>query len=138
MRKQVPPHLTKDVVEFSTMKPIDRFESIKKGLQVKNQTIYPSLMFVLITYQVLSYGQSEYVRQFGMNVNDKMVEVTARVLDPPTLKYGPGSKHVTIVWVISSLYGLRIDSSLPETCQRTLEHVSALFYDKFIISPNKR
>jgi eukaryotic translation initiation factor 2C len=45
---------------------------------------------------VLSYGQSEYVRQFGMNVNDKMIEVTARVLDPPTLKYGPGSKQATI------------------------------------------
>lgn len=78
MRKQVPPHLTKDVVEFSTMKPIDRFESIKKGLQV------------------LSYGQSEYVRQFGMNVNDKMIELTARVLDPPTLKYGQGSKRATV------------------------------------------
>ena len=39
MRKQVPPQLTKDVVEFSTMKPVDRFESIKKGLQVKNQAL---------------------------------------------------------------------------------------------------
>jgi len=73
-----------------------------------------------------------------MNVNDKMIEVAARVLDPPTLKYGPGSKQATIVGVIPSLYGLRIDSSLLETCQRTLEHVSALFYDKFYISPNKR
>ena len=43
MRKQVPPQLTKDVVEFSTMKPVDRFESIKKGLQVKNQTLDPNL-----------------------------------------------------------------------------------------------
>jgi hypothetical protein len=73
-----------------------------------------------------------------MNVNDKMIEVTARVLDPPTLKYGPGSKQATIVWVISSLYGMGIDSSLLETCPRSLEYVSALFYDKFYISPNKK
>ena len=86
---------------------------------------------------MLSYGQSEYVRQFGMNVNDKMIEVTARVLDPPTLKYGPGSRQATIVWVISSLYGLPIDSLLLETCQWILEYVSTLFYNKLYNSLNK-
>lgn len=34
MRKQVPPEKTKDVLEFSTMKPDDRFQSILRGREV--------------------------------------------------------------------------------------------------------
>jgi eukaryotic translation initiation factor 2C len=46
----------------------------------------------------LAYGQSEYVRQFGMNVDTTgPLKVQARILKPPTLKYGPGSKQATIV-----------------------------------------
>jgi eukaryotic translation initiation factor 2C len=48
--------------------------------------------------QVLAYGQSDYVRQFGMRVNaDGALQVRARILAPPKLKYGAGSKQVTIV-----------------------------------------
>lgn len=49
--------------------------------------------------QVLSYGQSEYLRQFGMTVATTAgpLPVAARVLVPPTLKYGVGSKQLTIV-----------------------------------------
>ncbi|KAF9460917.1 argonaute-like protein [Collybia nuda] len=80
MRKQVPPEKTKSVVEFSTKKPAERFASIRAGLDV------------------LAYGQSEYVRQFGMNVETTVgpLPVQARILQPPTLKYGPGSKQPTI------------------------------------------
>ena len=35
MRKQVPSDKTKDVVEFSTKRPIDRFDSIQAGLGVR-------------------------------------------------------------------------------------------------------
>jgi hypothetical protein len=38
--------------------------------------------------QTLEYGQSEYVRQFGMAVNHTPLAVEARVLQPPVLKYG--------------------------------------------------
>ncbi|KAG6896605.1 hypothetical protein C0992_007128 [Termitomyces sp. T32_za158] len=81
MKKQVPPEKTKDVVEFSTMKPAERFNSITNGLNT-----------------VLSYGQSEYVRNFGMSVDTAAgpLPITARVLQPPKLKYGPGSKQPTI------------------------------------------
>lgn len=83
MRKQVPPEKTKDVLEFATKKPAERLRSIKNGLSV------------------LSYGQSEYVRQFGMHVDADVapLSVNARVLPAPTLKYGPGSKHASIVSV---------------------------------------
>ncbi|KAF8888340.1 argonaute-like protein [Infundibulicybe gibba] len=81
MRRQVPQDKAADVLAFSTMRPAERLESIKKGLGV------------------LAYGQSEYIRQFGMSIDTSSgpLEVKARVLNPPTLKYGPGSKQLTIV-----------------------------------------
>ncbi|KAH8113254.1 argonaute-like protein [Phellopilus nigrolimitatus] len=76
MRKQVPPELTKNVLEFATKRPEDRLNSIRKGLSV------------------LSYGQSDYVRQFGMHMepNTDALKVSARVLPTPTLRYGQGSR----------------------------------------------
>jgi eukaryotic translation initiation factor 2C len=47
--------------------------------------------------QVLAYGQSEYVRKFGLTVNKEAVSTQARVLTAPTLKYGAGSKAATVV-----------------------------------------
>ncbi|KAJ4477407.1 argonaute-like protein [Lentinula aciculospora] len=80
MRKQVPPEKTKLVVEFATKKPQDRLRSIEAGLGV------------------LAYGQSDYVRTFQMSIpRTKAMKIQARVLNPPTLKYGPGSKQATIV-----------------------------------------
>lgn len=80
MRKQVPPEKTKDVLEFATKKPHERLSSIRAGLQI------------------LAYGQSEYVRSFGLKVQETgPLEVQARVLQPPTLKYGQASKQATIV-----------------------------------------
>ncbi|KAH9899908.1 argonaute-like protein [Cubamyces lactineus] len=80
MRKQVPPERTKDVLDFATKKPADRLNSIRAGLGV------------------LAYGQSEYVRQFGLMVqpNATPVSLQARVLDPPVLQYGQGSRQLTI------------------------------------------
>ncbi|KAI0335424.1 argonaute-like protein [Cubamyces sp. BRFM 1775] len=80
MRKQVPPERTKDVLDFATKRPADRLNSIRAGLGV------------------LAYGQSEYVRQFGLAVqpNANPVSLQARVLDPPVLQYGSGSRQATI------------------------------------------
>ncbi|KAF4619813.1 hypothetical protein D9613_005017 [Agrocybe pediades] len=80
MKKQMPSDKTKDVLDFATKRPRDRLQSIQRGLGV------------------LAYGQSEYVRQFGMRVDSTNPKhVRARVLQPPTLRYGPGSKQPTIV-----------------------------------------
>ncbi|KAJ7459186.1 argonaute-like protein [Mycena galericulata] len=79
MRKQVPPEKTKDVLDFATKKPGDRLRSIVNGLGV------------------LAYGQSEYVRQFGMTCDTSgPLKVQARILKPPMLKYGAGSRQLTI------------------------------------------
>ncbi|KAJ7932831.1 argonaute-like protein [Mycena leptocephala] len=72
VRKEVPDEKKAALVEFATMKPKERLESIRKGLQV------------------LAYGQSEYVRKFGLTVDPTLVSTQARVLRAPTLKYGPG------------------------------------------------
>jgi eukaryotic translation initiation factor 2C len=81
MRKQVPSERTKDVLDFATKRPSDRLASINAGLSI------------------LNYGQSEYMAAFGMQVNTAAgpIKVQARVLKPPTLKYGPGSRQPTIV-----------------------------------------
>ncbi|KAF5388155.1 hypothetical protein D9615_000461 [Tricholomella constricta] len=79
MRKQVPPEKTRDVLDFATKRPRDRLSSIVDGLAV------------------LAYGKSEYVRQFGMHVDSSgPLKVQARVLKPPVLRYGVGSKQPTI------------------------------------------
>lgn len=80
MRKQVPPEKTKDVLEFATQKPEARLTSIRNGLGV------------------LQYGQSSYLRSFGLAVDSTApVGINARVLLPPTLVYGAGSRQQTIV-----------------------------------------
>ncbi|TFY72934.1 hypothetical protein EVG20_g92 [Dentipellis fragilis] len=78
IRKQLPSDKTVDVLSFATKKPQERLQSIRNGLSV------------------LAYGQSQYVRQFGMNVGQEPVKIGARVLIPPTLKYGAKSKQPTI------------------------------------------
>ncbi|EJF60851.1 Piwi-domain-containing protein [Dichomitus squalens LYAD-421 SS1] len=79
MRKQVPPDMMKDVLKFATKRPPQRLQSIREAPDV------------------LNYGQSEYLKHFGMEVSSNAaVESSARVLDPPTLKYGQGSRQPTI------------------------------------------
>jgi eukaryotic translation initiation factor 2C len=82
MRRQVPPEQTSSVLEFSTKKPHERMQSIINGLQV------------------LEYGQSPYLRSFDMNVDASRgpLDIHARILQPPTLRYGQGSKQPTIVF----------------------------------------
>ncbi|KZV61782.1 Piwi-domain-containing protein [Peniophora sp. CONT] len=78
IRKELPREKTKDVLAFSTKRPEERLQSIINGLAV------------------LAYGQSEYVRQFGINVSATPLSMTARVIPPPTLKYGTNSRQATI------------------------------------------
>lgn len=70
MRKEVPSDRTKDVVEFSTKAPKERLASIRQA------------------FSVLKYGDSPYVQNFGMQVEENPMEIKARVLKHPTLQYG--------------------------------------------------
>ncbi|RDX47695.1 argonaute-like protein [Lentinus brumalis] len=81
MRKQVPPEKVKDVLSFAAKNPTERLSSIREGLRT------------------LAYGQSEYVRDFGMHVEEnggRPLSIQARILKAPTLRYHESSKQPTI------------------------------------------
>ncbi|KAJ6463144.1 Piwi domain-containing protein [Mycena vitilis] len=69
---------------FSVQTPAKRLRDIEKGLQI------------------LGYGQSEYVRQFGVSVGTSPLRTVARVLEPPALKYtsvdDSGSRQELVVY----------------------------------------
>ena len=55
---------------------------------------------MLITcYQVLQYGQSQYVQSFSIDVpnSPQLVELDARVINVPQLNYNPASKKPNVV-----------------------------------------
>jgi hypothetical protein len=74
--------------------------------------------------KVLSYGQSEYVREFGMTVEEQPLKTQARVINAPTLKYHQSSKQpiaVSIVFTFSNWR--RISDFMPATTRWRLELV---------------
>ncbi|PBK85517.1 Piwi-domain-containing protein [Armillaria gallica] len=79
-RAELNPDATRAMVEFATKKPDQRLSAIRAGLQV------------------LAYGQSKYVRDFGLNIQTGSLpmEIPARMISAPELKYGPGSKQATV------------------------------------------
>ncbi|KAG9047215.1 hypothetical protein FS837_002809 [Tulasnella sp. UAMH 9824] len=74
-RKTLSPDQTKHMVKFSTLRPEDRLRSIRNGLQQ------------------LSYSNSPYLQDFGINVDPNPITIKGRILPPPTLLYG---QNVTI------------------------------------------
>ncbi|KAF8145975.1 argonaute-like protein [Mycena galopus ATCC 62051] len=78
VKKEIPDDKTADLVAFATKKPKERLEAIRRGMEV------------------LAYGQSEYVRKFGLQVDPTILSTKARILRPPTLKYGVGGKAPTV------------------------------------------
>ncbi|KAG8946717.1 hypothetical protein FRC04_011495 [Tulasnella sp. 424] len=75
-RKTLTPDQTKHMVEFSTLKPDARLRNIRNGLQQ------------------LSYGNSAYLQDFGINVEPNPMTVKGRILPTPTLIYGRNSSIV--------------------------------------------
>ncbi|KAG8952529.1 hypothetical protein FRC00_006749 [Tulasnella sp. 408] len=74
-RKTLTPDQTKHMVEFSTPRPDARLRNIRNGLQQ------------------LSYGNSPYLQDFGINVDPNPITIKCRILPTPTLLYG---QNVTI------------------------------------------
>ena len=73
--------------------------------------------------QVLAYGQSDYVRAFGLNIDEASLplEINARVIEPPVITYGAQSKSASVV---SRLYidGVHSNDNT-ETSRRGMEYV---------------
>src|SRR5947208_17154635 len=67
-----------DMMKFTCQPPHIRANNINQGLQI------------------LNYRQNEYLREFGLQVNNEMVSVQARVLPAPKIQYHPSSREATI------------------------------------------
>jgi eukaryotic translation initiation factor 2C len=96
MRKQVPPDKTNSVLEFATKRPRERLESICNGLGVCPKCGF-SVVLLTIHSKVLQYGESAYVQEFGMTVEDAPLRTQARVINAPTLRYHQSSKQPSAV-----------------------------------------
>lgn len=146
MRKQFPQEKTNEMVQFSTKKPRDRLTSIMNGLGVSVWTRTSSSRNWFAHYQVLSYGQSEYIRvsrveilwssvshslciqSFGLDIDTRApLSVSARVLDPPKLMYG--GQQPTVVSVVKCQPSPTTDHSIADASRRCLEHVWIEFVD---------
>ncbi|KAH6914616.1 eukaryotic translation initiation factor 2C 2 [Coprinopsis sp. MPI-PUGE-AT-0042] len=68
------PEQTKAVVEFSTKRPDERFRDIQAG------------------FDLVGYGQSEFIQALGLTIENTPLELDARVLPPPMVKCGAGGK----------------------------------------------
>ena len=106
MRKKVPSDKTNAVREFATKRPNERLASICNGLSVRPWCA-DSVTLLTMHSKVLDYGQSKYVRQFGMTVADQPLKTQARVINPPTLKYHQSSKQPTAVSILFLSPGVR-------------------------------
>ncbi|KAK0210005.1 argonaute-like protein [Desarmillaria ectypa] len=79
-RAELSPDAARAMVAFATKKPEQQLSAIQAGIQA------------------LAYGESRYVRDFGLNIKTDSLPmgVPARVLNPPELRYGLGSKQATV------------------------------------------
>lgn len=84
-------------------------------------------MYSPLTLKILDYGESEYVNQFGLIVDEAAgpLRIQGRVLHPPTLKFCAGSKQPTIVRRFRLNNRLNVDLCI-ETCKWRLEHARLL------------
>src|SRR5581483_7579281 len=70
---------TADMTKFTWQPPHVRANKINQGLEV------------------LNYRQNEYMKGFGLQVNNEMAVVQARVLPAPKLQYHPSSRDAAFV-----------------------------------------
>ena len=58
---------------------------------------------LIIRYQVLQYGQSQYVREFGLDVPNppRLVELEGRIITAPRLTYNQESRQPNVVCIFS-------------------------------------
>ncbi|GBC02340.1 hypothetical protein RclHR1_04580008 [Rhizophagus clarus] len=65
---------TADMIKFTCLQPNDRANKIRQGVDL------------------LNYRTNEYLRQFGLVINNDMAILEARVLSTPTITYHPSSR----------------------------------------------
>ncbi|KAJ6586692.1 Piwi domain-containing protein [Mycena sp. CBHHK59/15] len=84
-------------IQFSTQPPRSDWRACAKGSRcAARASLYQNSLD--LEMQVLAHGQSEYVRQFGIDVSAAVLSTQARVLEPPALRYrpAPGTESPTV------------------------------------------
>ncbi|KAI0267569.1 Piwi domain-containing protein [Russula aff. rugulosa BPL654] len=81
VRKEMSPDQIRSILDFSGLPPRHRESRIRDGLD-----------------NVLQYGQSQYVREFGIHVPTptQLVELDGRIITPPRLIYNQESRRPNI------------------------------------------
>jgi eukaryotic translation initiation factor 2C len=99
VRKEMSPDQIRHILGFSGLPPRHREGRILDGLAVVFDCTLPMSGVLIMCYQVLQYGQSQYVQQFGMDVPNppRLVELDGRIISAPRLNYNPASKKPFVV-----------------------------------------
>jgi eukaryotic translation initiation factor 2C len=107
MKKELFQDKTKEMVDFARMRPSERFQEIRRGLDVLSSLF--SGFTSLIIVQLLSFENSPIVQHFGLSlVSTQPLSIPARLLPTPPLNYRADSNQKTVV----SLF-LVVDLSQP-------------------------
>ncbi|EOA89671.1 uncharacterized protein SETTUDRAFT_159260 [Exserohilum turcica Et28A] len=69
---------TSNMIKFAVTLPKDRWAAVQQGVRL------------------LNWANDPYLSHFGIQVNPNPSKVQARVLPPPTVQFGAGSKEMTI------------------------------------------
>ena len=99
VRKQMSSDHIRSILGFLGLPPRHREGRIREGLGVRMFRLGHWSRVLIMCYQVLQYGQAQYVQQFGIDVPNppKLVELNARIITMPRLNYNPASKKPNVV-----------------------------------------
>ncbi|EJD05760.1 Piwi-domain-containing protein [Fomitiporia mediterranea MF3/22] len=73
-RKKTSPELMAQIMNFSKKKPNERLEILRRGMEQ------------------LQFGSSTFTQQAGLRVSPQPMSISGRLLNPPVMMYGGGSK----------------------------------------------
>ncbi|KAG6874285.1 hypothetical protein C0995_001510 [Termitomyces sp. Mi166 len=101
-KKKIPDHLTKAMVDFTTIKPTDRLRQIVSG-------------DMGVESPVKGYANSEFLVEAGMIIETRPISIMGKILEPPVLWYG-GRKEVRPREGAWNLRGVKLQEPVAMEC----------------------
>ncbi|KAJ7632788.1 argonaute-like protein [Roridomyces roridus] len=80
-KKRLPANVTDAAVQFATMKPRQRYEAITGGHNPQ------------IPSPIHGFANSQYIIQSGMQINQRPIELQAKIIDAPQIRFARSSKR---------------------------------------------
>ncbi|CAG8482152.1 14805_t:CDS:10 [Acaulospora morrowiae] len=119
-----------DMIKFTALKPRERFDSIDRAIR-----------------DHYKYNEDENLRDFGIVIEQKMIEVEGRLLDPPIITYDKRSQESEFPpkfgrWNLMNKIFPRIVPTFPSICngnpQGNLRQLLAVAYEKARVDNNAK